>query len=135
MKNRFKAMLFGFFAIVAMASTADIETTKITDETPVDIEVSARKLYADYQANEIAADETYKGKVLQVSGTIRDIGNDLLDNAYITIAGDQYFGDVQCFIADKSVVANLRKGARITVKGECDGLLMNVILQRTIVVD
>ena len=135
MKNGFKAMLFGFFAIVAMASTTDIETTKITAETPVDIEVSARKLYADYQANEIAADETYKGKILQVSGTIRDIGNDLLDNAYITIAGDQYFGDVQCFIADKSVVAKLRKGARITVKGECDGLLMNVILQRTIVVD
>ena len=135
MKNRFKVLLFGFFAFLAIASTADIETTKITSETPVDIEVSARKLFADYQANEIAADETYNGKILQVSGTIRDIGNDLLDNAYISIAGDQYFGDVQCFIADKAVVSKLRKGSFVTVKGECDGLLMNVILQRTIVVD
>ena len=81
MKNRFILFLFGFFALIAIASTADIETTKITPETPVDIEVSARKLFADYQANEIAADETYNGKVLQVSGTIRDNGNDLLDNA------------------------------------------------------
>ena len=135
MKNRFKLLLFGFFALIAIASTADIETTKITPETPVDIEVSARKLFADYQANEIAADETYNGKVLQVSGTIRDIGNDLLDNAYISIAGDQYFGDVQCFIADKAVVAKLRKGSFVTVKGECDGLLMNVILQRAIVIE
>jgi hypothetical protein len=135
MKNRFILFLFGFFALIAIASTADIETTKITPETPVDIEVSARKLFADYQANEIAADETYNGKVLQVSGTIRDIGNDLLDNAYISIAGDQYFGDVQCFIADKAVVAKLRKGSFITVKGECDGLLMNVILQRAIVIE
>jgi hypothetical protein len=86
MKNRFKVLLFGFFAFLAIASTADIETSKITAETPVDIEVSARKLFADYQANEIAADETYNGKVLKVSGTIRDIGNDLLDNAYISIA-------------------------------------------------
>jgi len=70
-----------------------------------------------------------------VSGTIRDIGNDLLDNAYISIVGDQYFGDVQCFIADKAVVAKLRKGSFITVKGKCDGLLMNVILKRAIVIE
>ena len=56
-----------------------------------------------------------------------------MDNPYITLVGDQYFGDVQCFFNEKSVVANLSKGQQITVLGICDGLMINVLLNDCVV--
>ena len=91
------------------------------------------KLYKEYNANEIAADEKYKGKIIEVTGVIRDIGNDIMDNAYITLVGNEYFGDIQCYFNEKSVVASLSKGKRITVMGSCSGLMMNVHLNDCII--
>ena len=74
-----------FFVLIAFGSLEEIEGLddgpKITSDTKPNVTVSARKLYKEYNANEIAADEKYKGQIIQVSGIIRDIGNDIMDNA------------------------------------------------------
>ena len=75
----------------------------------------------------------YKGKIIEVTGVVRDIGKDIMDKAYITLAGDQYFGDIQSYFNEKSVVAKLSKGKRITVIGSCSGLIMNVQINNCIV--
>ena len=106
---------------------------KITIYTKPNVTVSARKLYKEYNDNEIAADEKYKGQIIQVTGIIRDIGNDIMDNAYVTLIGDQYFGDIQCYFDKKSIVAGLSKGKKITVVGNCSGLMMNVHVNNCIV--
>jgi len=131
MKNFLSGLALLFFIVIAFGSVD--EATKITPETLPNVEITAPQLYQAYQANEIAADEKYKDKIIQVSGRIRDIGNDLMDNPYITLVGDQYFGDVQCFFNEKSVVANLSKGQQITVLGICDGLMINVLLNDCVV--
>ncbi len=137
MKNFLSLISLLFFILIAFGSLEDFESldesTKITSDTKPSLKVSAVKLYNDYNANEIAADEKYKGKIIEVTGIIRDIGNDLMDNAYITLVGDQYFGDIQCYFSEKSVVASLSKGKRITVMGSCSGLMMNVHLNDCII--
>ena len=99
-------MSFLFFLIIAFGSLEELESLddgpKITADTKPNLIVSAKKLYKDYNANEIAADEKYKGKIIEVTGVIRDIGNDIMDNAYVTLVGDQYFGDIQCYFSEKS---------------------------------
>ena len=130
-------MSFLFFLIIAFGSLEELESLddgrKITADTKPNLIVSAKKLYKDYNANEIAADEKYKGKIIEVTGVIRDIGNDIMDNAYVTLVGDQYFGDIQCYFSEKSVVASLSKGKRITIIGSCSGLMMNVHINNCIV--
>ena len=130
-------MSFLFFLIIAFGSLKELESLddgpKITADTKPNLIVSAKKLYKDYNANEIAADEKYKGKIIEVTGVIRDIGNDIMDNAYVTLVGDQYFGDIQCYFSEKSVVASLSKGKRITIIGSCSGLMMNVHINNCIV--
>ena len=54
------------------------------------------------------------------------LANDIMDNAYITLVGNEYFGDIQCYFNEKSVVAKLSKGKKITVIGSCSGLMINV---------
>ena len=137
MKNFLSLISIIFFVIIAFGSLEEFESLddepKITADTKPNLIVSARKLYEEYNANEIAADEKYKGKIIQVTGIIRDIGNDIMDNAYITLIGDQYFGDIQCYFREKSIVAGLSKGNRIIVMGSCSGLMMNVHLNNCIV--
>jgi len=131
MKNFLSSIALLFFIFIAFGSID--ESPKVTAETQPSITVTANVLYQEYQANEIAADEKYKDQIIQVSGRIRDIGNDLMDNPYITLVGNQYFGDVQCYFTKKSAVASLSKGQQLTVIGVCDGLMMNVLVNDCII--
>lgn len=93
------------------------------------VEVTAKKLYADYEANEVSADDAYKGKVLRVSGTIAKIGKDILDDPYVALsAGDDIF-EVQCMFADKGALGSLKKGQKLTLRCKGDGKMGNVILR------
>ena len=58
-----------------------------------------------------------------------------MDKIYVTLKGDEYFGDIQCFFAESHVgeASQLSKGQTITVKGRCDGQSMNVLLQGCII--
>lgn len=104
----------------------------ITEKVPEEIiKISAQELYAKYEANEIAADELYKDKILEVSGIIDSIGKDIMDSMYVTLKTDNIIGSVQCMLANSEIskAVNLKKGSSILVKGKNSGLLMNVILR------
>jgi|TARA_B110000858_G_scaffold160290_1_gene184290 hypothetical protein len=140
MKNYFKhsitlLTILSFLLMIIGSSddNAAIEN-EISDQTP-SIEVSAKKLYADYDANGVSADMKYKGKVLSVTGKINNIDKDFMDEIYVSLKGDEYFGDIQCYFAESHIqeAANLSKGQTITVKGVCDGQMMNVILKGCVI--
>ena len=137
MKNIKSLLSIFLFIIIGFGSLDEFEnleqSPKVTPNSNPSVIITASKLYKEYNANEIAADEKYKGKIIEVTGVIRDIGNDIMDNAYITLVGDEYFGDIQCYFNEKSVVAKLSKGKRITVIGSCSGLMMNVQINNCIV--
>ena len=137
MKNIKSLLSIFLFIIIGFGSLDEFENLdqnpKVTSDSNPSVTISASKLYKEYNENEIAADEKYKGKIIEVTGVIRDIGNDIMDNAYITLVGDEYFGDIQCYFNEKSVVAKLSKGKRITVIGSCSGLMMNVQINNCIV--
>ena len=132
MKNSLTFFSILFFSILALASLEN-DAPPINSETKPVLKVTSKTLYKEYNNNEIAADDKYKGKIIQVRGTIRDIGKDIMDEAYISLIGDDFFGDVQCFFPDKSYLLNLKKGQRVNVIGYCDGLFMNIILQNCII--
>ena len=95
------------------------------------IKISAASLYATYKENEVAADEKYKGKAMEITGTIDDIKKGLGDIPYVTLATDDDFGNVQCTFSknDSAQLAELKKGQKITITGKCSGLMMNVIVK------
>ena len=137
MKNIKSLLSIFLFIIIGFGSLDELEnldqSPKVTSDSNPSVTISASKLYKEYNENEIAADEKYKGKIIEVTGVIRDIGNDIMDNAYITLVGNEYFGDIQCYFNEKSVVAKLSKGERITVIGSCSGLMINVQINNCIV--
>ncbi len=97
------------------------------------IEVTAQKLWNDYEDNEIAADEKYTGEYIKITGIVSDINSkDILTSANVLLrVEDSLFGCVQCnFNSEESkVLANIKKGQKITITGICGGLeLYNVVV-------
>lgn len=113
------------------STQATTTPTTIATEPPV-IDISPDDLYSAYEENEVAADNEYKGKKVKITGTIEDIGKDILDDVYITInAGD--YDEIQCYFENQKQidkVATLKSGEEVTIVGECSGLsILNVVLQ------
>jgi len=130
-KNVVSLIGLTIFLILAVGSTDESSVEKDVSTQSASYSISAQQLYADYKANEVAADKRYKGKILEVYGEIDNIGKDITDTIYITLKGDKYFGSVQCFFSKdhEYQVANLSKGQFVTVKGKCDGKMMNILLR------
>lgn len=106
--------------------------------TPEIIRVTAQELYSAYEANEVAADAKYKGKVIEVSGVVDTIGKDFLGTPYVTLtSGGRYeVWGVQCMFSNKDEpqLAQLSKGETVAVRGKCDGYLVNVLIKKCILV-
>lgn len=98
------------------------------------IVVTAERLSTDYSANEVAADEKYKNKIVEVTGTIREIGKDIFTNrTYVAIQVDPRLGffSIECFIRDnlRQEAASLSKGSQITMRGRCKGKTADIKIE------
>lgn len=115
-------------------SGTQVENTPAKQEIKVEaIKITATKLVQAYIDNEVNADTLYKGKDVEISGSIKDIGKDILDTPYITIESNpsDYFTQVQCMFnkEDVTLLGSLKKGASIVVQGKLSSKLGNVLVR------
>jgi len=82
-----------------------------------------------YKENAVNADALYKDKVLVVTGTIQNIGQDVLTKApCISLETNDGYGlyPIQCFFPkdgdQTDLIAQLKDGDYITIAGECNGI-------------
>lgn len=133
------------FVVIAIATSGEPTPTSSpsTESTPAvtepsGIPVSAVQLYSAYKDNEVAADAQYEGKILDITGVVESIGKDILDTPYVTLTDGSEWAvwGVQCMFSkkDEATLAQLSKGQTITVRGKCDGYLVNVIVRNCTVV-
>lgn len=118
----------------AAGSVASSSTVATPEPEPEYIEVTAKDLLAAYDENTVAADNTYKGQLLKVTGTVGSIGKDILDSAYVTLTNGEPYAlvSVQCYFAKDNLddIATLKEGDTVTITGKCDGSTLNVALKQ-----
>ena len=123
-------LLFLVIAFVGVNSRHDESTasvaTRAAMEAPVALSVTAPKLWPDYQANEVAADNVYKGKQLLVEGAVNGINKDFTDSIYITLSTFNEFESVHAEINGnyQTEAASLRRGQIIKVRCEGGGMVI-----------
>jgi len=124
-------------AIILINNSGDIGHTapNSTDPIVTYIEISPQELFEQHEKNIISADNAYKGKTLKISGTIKDIGKDVLDNIYITLDRGEAFFSVQCYFdnSEAGSVGALEKGQNVTILGTCHGQTGNVIIKQCVI--
>lgn len=125
------------FAIAILASLTGNQKTEpvtpIVAETPAPVEVrpppapvelpiavKATTLLADYKANEVAADQRWKGKRVRVVGTIQSI--EKMFGEPIVALGSRW-DHVRCWFPKDTTapLEKISKGGSIMLDGRCDG--------------
>jgi hypothetical protein len=109
------------------ASTPAVEaasTSESAPPAPAAIQISARDLFAAYDANEVAADGQYKGKQLEVTGAVESINKDFTDGVYVALEGGEMFDTLQAHDLDAQQAAALSKGQNVTLLCEGNGMVM-----------
>lgn len=106
--------------------------TSTASERP-DVTINAADLYGQYQRDENAANKKFLDKIILVKGKIADIqhgGN----STSVQLEGNAG-GGVNCSLSANEKESNLpAKGATVSIKGKCSGLLIDVNLVDCVVV-
>ncbi len=107
----------GSSSSTSTASTASEPAAAPAAPAAPPIEIGARKLWKEYDANEVSADDAYKGKRLLVTGTVTGIDKDLFDHIVVKLGGGNEFQWVAATMlpSEKSTAARLSKGTQATV--------------------
>jgi len=116
----------------------EVEPTPVTmpkaEPMPTSPVVTAGELYSAFEANAVGADIKYKGKTLQVTGTVNKIVvKDTYDIYYVMLASAEKHEkwNVRCTF-DRKHEAELKRlttGQTVTIQGEYDGFRTNILLR------
>lgn len=81
------------------------------------VKISAGQLFNAYEENEVATDEGFKNKLIQVSGSVQAISKDAFDNIVIDLKTSNQFMPVHMKMEDteKAAAVALKKGTKTTV--------------------
>ena len=97
----------------------EINEQPVQIQKETSIKVSAEDLYQEYKDNSVAAGQKYKGKQVEVTGSIDDFGTDIMGRPYITFG----FLETQAVFSKSyaSQLAELKKGQEIIVQCKASG--------------
>jgi len=94
--------------------------------------LTVEQLLGEYQRNEVGADQKYKDKLIQVSGTVAGIKKAPLLGYYVGLGSAQEaeMYDIMCFLHPDSEAdaGQLKIGDKVTIMGMCEGKAVGVQL-------
>jgi len=102
--------------------------------------VQAKAIFSEYSEDEIAGNEKYGDKVIQVTGIIVDI---VKEGTEVSIVLNDEMEGVSCALNTETIEKNKEKinsikvGDIISLKGKCDGfdMIMGVVLTQCYIVE
>lgn len=137
-------VIFVLYLIGSLANTDKKNTTSknVTEDanntpnqqqkTEVTIKVTSQQLINDYEKNEVAADQKYKDKMVEITGIVETIGKDILDTPYVSLkAGSEYsITSVQCMFqkTEEGELAKLSKNQSVVLTGRLSGKTLNILV-------
>lgn len=101
-----------------------------------DHQLGAMALYEAFDQDETAAMGTYAGKILEVTGEISEVDDAGEAGINIGLEAGGLMGGVRCRLdpGEKAAAQDLAPGQTVTLRGQCDGKLMDVELSRCVLV-
>lgn len=94
-------------------------------------QVKGSKLVADYEANELRAEQTYDGKLYLIEIRIDNIGKDILGSPYISYRGSGFAGVNLYFDKEHApTIARMNKGSIVKVKCVIGGKTLGSVIGR-----
>ena len=138
MKYYVKIALFFvvFIAIGSILAALILFNKKHPDTAKVkpDFVLMATVLQKDFENNEAAASAKYINKILEVGGTILSVTPADSTNTNISLKTGNEMSSVICTFRKLADPSKFKPGENITLRGECSGFLMDVLLNNCSVI-
>lgn len=101
-----------------------------------EISIPANDLFLAYEADENMANEKYLNKVVEVTGLVREIKTNEAGFPVVVLeTDDMMFGVICEFESKDPLPRDVQAGALITIKGLCNGKLLDVVLNRSVFIN
>ena len=101
----------------------------VADETAINI--TAKQIVKNFQANEDSANKLYLNKALAITGEVIEAKKNQDGKPTVTLKSDDSFSNIYCTLKDEVALQN---GSTVTIKGICTGFLSDVVIIDAIVV-
>ncbi len=132
MKSYVKIALFAvtFIAIAGILAALYMFNLKHTDMSKAkpDFIITATALQKEFENNETTASAKYINKILEVTGTIASMTVADSNNTNISLKTGSDISSVICTFQAVKDPSYFKTGEEITLRGECSGFLMDVLL-------
>ncbi len=130
-------LLFLVLVVVSILTSCKKGKPNVAEEE-TDFKVSAVEFFFEYNTNELKADDQYKEKIIEVSGTVEMVYDDKqTESARVTLFTGDEFGSVECIfeLEQKPKALALNEGDLVVIKGYCEGMVTNAILNYCLLLD
>lgn len=116
-------VLVVIFAVAGSSHRSSSSSFGNTDSATLGpaMRVSAMKLAVDYHANEVQADNVYRGKHLLVTGLVTSINKDAFDHIYLALASENEFMQVHANLQESEAGAAANLHTMQLVNVDCIG--------------
>ena len=138
MKTYVKVALFvvtfiAFSAILAALYLFNLKHTDMAKAKP-DFVITASLLQKDFEVDETAASTKYINKIIEVTGKIASVKPGENNMLSISLATESDMTSVICTFPAIADISKFKVGDNITVRGDCSGFLMDVLLNNCAVI-
>jgi hypothetical protein len=138
MKTYVKVALFfvSFIALSAILAALYMYNLKATDmaKAKPDFVITASTLQKAFEDDETAASTMYINKILEVTGKIASVKPAENNVISISLVTESDFSAVICTFHAVGDTSKFSTGDEITLRGECSGFLMDVLLNNCAVI-
>lgn len=122
------------FAGMAIAVYMYMLVHKNLDRVKPDFVVTSTDLIKEFEIDEKSAAEKYTGKILEITGVIKEISEGENNSLNIKLSSGSEFSSVICTFTDKTAVEGFKPGGEITIRGECAGYLLDLLMNNCVVI-
>lgn len=102
-----------------------------------DFRVEASGFFTEYEENEQEANTKYLDKIVEIEGIVRSVSTDEKGTLSVMLESGNEFSGVNCQLDELTEHKNttFNPGDKVTFKGICTGMLMDVVMVRCVEVE
>jgi len=126
-------LLTGLAGLITGIYFYNLRDKDLLKEKP-DFLISAEELQKEFESDENASNIKFVNKIIEVTGVISSLEKGENNSMNIALSTANSMSSVICTITAETDASGLVSGQTVTLRGECSGFLMDVLLNNCVLI-
>lgn len=126
-------LITGLAGLITAIYFFNLRNKDLLKEKP-DFIITAEELQREFESDENASTLKFVNKIVEVTGVISSVENGENSSLNIALITGNSMSSVICTIPAEAGTSGLVAGHTVTLRGECSGFLMDVLLNNCVLI-